>query len=128
MLSRISGILAGRGFNIESLVVARTEVTDLSRMTIVIHGQDSTIDQARKQLEDIVPVWAVLDYTHCRAIERELLLVKVSVIPEGVVRDDEGEALSMSGVQSSAFAQVRSFLCSFLVAPSEFRDAEASTH
>ncbi|KAF9123745.1 hypothetical protein BGW39_008725 [Mortierella sp. 14UC] len=85
VLSRVSGILAGRGFNIDSLVVAKTEVADLSRMTIVLRGESNTIEQARRQLEDLVPVWAVLDYTGFKVIERELLLVKVSILgPEHV--------------------------------------------
>lgn len=54
VLSRVSGILAGRGFNIDSLVVAKTEVADLSRMTIVLKGESTTIEQARRQLEDLV--------------------------------------------------------------------------
>ncbi len=100
MLSRISGTLAGRGFNIDSLVVCRTEIRDLSRMTIVLNGQDGVVEQARRQLEDLVsesmlpivfmpsfsfsclkvPVWAVLNYTDTRLIERELLLAKVSIL------------------------------------------------
>ncbi|RIB22857.1 Ilv6 regulatory subunit of acetolacetate synthase [Gigaspora rosea] len=80
VLSRVSGILAGRGFNIDSLVVARTEASDLSRMTIVLRGHDVVIEQARRQLEELVPVWAVLDYTQTSIIERELLLVKVSIL------------------------------------------------
>jgi hypothetical protein len=54
VLSRISGILAGRGFNIDSLVVCRTEIRDLSRMCIVLSGQDAVVEQARRQLEDLV--------------------------------------------------------------------------
>ena len=54
VLSRVSGILAGRGFNIESLVVCRTEIRDLSRMSIVLKGQDGVVEQARRQLEDLV--------------------------------------------------------------------------
>lgn len=80
VLSRISGILAARGFNIDSLVVCSTEVPDLSRMTIVIQGQDGVVEQARRQLEDLVPVWAVLDYTAAPLVQRELLLAKVSIL------------------------------------------------
>ncbi|GAA6017081.1 hypothetical protein JCM10207_001479 [Rhodosporidiobolus poonsookiae] len=80
VLSRVSGILAARGFNIDSLVVCATEIEDLSRMCIVLRGQDGVIEQARRQLEDLVPVWAVLDYTRTRTIERELLLAKVSIL------------------------------------------------
>jgi len=56
VLSRVSGILAGRGFNIDSLVVCRTEIRDLSRMCIVLSGQDGVVEQARRQLEDLVSV------------------------------------------------------------------------
>jgi acetolactate synthase I/III small subunit len=80
VLSRISGILAARGFNIDSLVVCNTEVEDLSRMTIVLRGLDGVIEQARRQLEDLVPVWAVLDYTSAALVQRELLLAKVSIL------------------------------------------------
>ena len=80
VLSRISGILAARGFNIDSLVVCSTEVSDLSRMTIVLAGLDGVVEQARRQLEDLVPVWAVLDYTTAALVQRELLLAKVSIL------------------------------------------------
>ena len=80
VLSRISGILAARGFNIDSLVVCSTEVSDLSRMTIVLQGLDGVVEQARRQLEDLVPVWAVLDYTSAALVQRELLLAKISIL------------------------------------------------
>ncbi|KAK4703220.1 acetolactate synthase I/III small subunit, partial [Phenoliferia sp. Uapishka_3] len=80
VLARVSGILAARGFNIDSLVVCATEIEDLSRMCIVLRGQDGVIEQARRQLEDLVPVWAVLDYTRTKTIERELLLAKISIL------------------------------------------------
>ncbi|CAK7564355.1 MAG: acetolactate synthase, regulatory subunit [Sporothrix epigloea] len=80
VLSRVSGILAARGFNIDSLVVCSTEVEDLSRMTIVLTGQDGVVEQARRQLEDLVPVWAVLDYTNAALVQRELLLAKVNIL------------------------------------------------
>lgn len=80
VLSRISGILAARGFNIDSLVVCNTEVEDLSRMTIVLRGLDGVVEQARRQLDDLVPVWAVLDYTGAALVQRELLLAKISIL------------------------------------------------
>lgn len=49
-------------------------------MCIVLRGQDGVVEQARRQLEDLVPVWAVLDYTNTKVIERELMLVKVSIL------------------------------------------------
>ncbi|KAJ6172113.1 hypothetical protein N7470_001180 [Penicillium chermesinum] len=80
VLSRVSGILAARGFNIDSLVVCNTEVEDLSRMTIVLQGQNGVVEQARRQLDDLVPVWAVLDYTDSALVQRELLLAKISIL------------------------------------------------
>lgn len=81
VLSRVSGCLAGRGFNIDSLVVSETETEGLSRMTIVLKG-GSDIVQARKQLEDLVQVWAVVEFSpFAPVVERELLLVKLSIVP-----------------------------------------------
>ncbi|KAH3686550.1 hypothetical protein WICPIJ_002472 [Wickerhamomyces pijperi] len=80
VLSLVSGTLAARGFNIESLVVSSTEVTDLSRMTIVLREKDAVIEQARRQIEGLVPVYAVLDYTSAEIIQRELLLARISIL------------------------------------------------
>ncbi|AAS50345.1 AAL021Wp [Eremothecium gossypii ATCC 10895] len=80
VLSRVSGTLAAKGFNIDSLVVCSTEVPDLSRMTIVLQGQDAVVEQARRQIEDLVPVYAVLDYTNTDLIKRELLLTRISLL------------------------------------------------
>lgn len=80
VLLSISGHLAARGFNIDSLVVCLTEVKDLSRMTIVIGGQDAVVEQARRQIEDLVPVYAVLDYTNAEIVKRELLLARISLL------------------------------------------------
>ncbi|OAV87302.1 hypothetical protein PTTG_04976 [Puccinia triticina 1-1 BBBD Race 1] len=102
VLSRVSGILAGRGFNIESLVVCATEIRELSRMCIVLKGQDAVVEQARRQLEDVVPVWAVLDYTHNKTIERELLLVKVSILGPEYFEDHLHSKISSEGPQSAS--------------------------
>jgi acetolactate synthase-1/3 small subunit len=80
-LSKISGLLASRGFNIDSLTVGATNVKGLSRMTIVLKGKMKQLLQCEKQLEDIVSVWAVFDYTDKEVVERELVLVKVSTRP-----------------------------------------------
>ena len=81
VLSRVSGVLAGRGVNIDSLVVSETETPGLSRMTIVLKG-GTNVDQARKQLEDLVQVWAVVEFAeHVPVVERELLLLKLSILP-----------------------------------------------
>ncbi len=61
VLAHISGMLASRGFNIDSLAVGETEDPDLSRMTFVVHGDDSELEQVRKQLGKIVTVVKVMD-------------------------------------------------------------------
>ncbi|EXJ80148.1 acetolactate synthase I/III small subunit [Capronia coronata CBS 617.96] len=104
VLSRVSGILAARGFNIDSLVVCNTEVEDLSRMTIVLQGQDGVVEQARRQLEDLVPVWAVLDYTSAALVQRELLLAKVSILGPEVYEElmEHHREMTSPDVESNA--------------------------
>lgn len=97
VLSRVSGILAARGFNIDSLVVCNTEVPDLSRMTIVLQGRDGVVEQARRQLEDLVPVWAVLDYTQAPLVQRELLLAKISILGPEYFQEFIAHHQEMSG-------------------------------
>ncbi|KAL8895514.1 MAG: hypothetical protein Q9207_008143 [Kuettlingeria erythrocarpa] len=97
VLSRVSGILAARGFNIDSLVVCNTEVEDLSRMTIVLSGQDGVVEQARRQLEDLVPVWAVLDYTAAPLVQRELLLAKISLLGPEFFEELQSHHREMTG-------------------------------
>ncbi|KAJ1654162.1 acetolactate synthase, regulatory subunit [Dispira simplex] len=80
VLSRVTGIMAARGYNIDTLVASKTEVPGLSRMTIVLKGDRVLMEQAKRQLEDLVPVWAVLDYSETKLIQRELLLAKVSIL------------------------------------------------
>ena len=78
VLAQISGMLASRAFNIDSLAVGETEKPEFSRMTFVVHGDDKVLDQVRKQLEKIVTVVKVLDYSDKEFVERDLLLIKVS--------------------------------------------------
>lgn len=81
VLSKVSGLLSARGYNIDSLTVSATDVNDLSRMTIVMTGADNAMEQAKRQLEDLVDVWAVLDYKGLDVLERELVVVKVNCVP-----------------------------------------------
>jgi acetolactate synthase-1/3 small subunit len=80
VLSKISGLLSARGFNIESLTVSPTNISSLSRMTIVIRDvpSENKAAQALKQLSDVVNVWAVVDYTGTNSLQRELVMVKVA--------------------------------------------------
>jgi acetolactate synthase-1/3 small subunit len=78
VLAHISGMLASRGFNIDSLAVGETERHDTSRMIFVVHGDDTVIDQVRKQLDKIVTVVRVDDISAENFVERDLMLIKVT--------------------------------------------------
>ena len=82
VLAHVAGMFAARGFNIDSLVVGRTEDPQLSRMTIVVIGDDRVLEQVRKQLAKIVPVVKVQDYVGQPLVARDLMLISVSVTPE----------------------------------------------
>ncbi|HVX62473.1 MAG TPA: acetolactate synthase small subunit [Pirellulales bacterium] len=77
VLAHISGMLASRGYNIDSLAVGETEDAQLSRMTFVVVGDDSVLEQVRKQLEKIVTVVKVIDISSQDFVERDLMLIKV---------------------------------------------------
>ena len=77
VLAQVAGMFAARGFNIDSLVVGRTETPELSRMTIVVNGSDAILEQVRKQLQKLVPVVKVIDYSGVQFVERDLMLVTV---------------------------------------------------
>ncbi len=78
VLAHISGMLASRAFNIDSLAVGETENSEFSRITFVVSGDDRVLDQVRKQLEKIVTVVRVLDFSNQEFVERDLMLMKVS--------------------------------------------------
>src|ERR1043166_6733468 len=82
VLASVAGLLSARGFNIDSLVVGRTENPDLSRMAVVCTGDDNTLEQIRKQLAKLVPVVKVRDFKGAAYVERDLCLVTVSVDAE----------------------------------------------
>ena len=77
VLSRISGLFARRGFNIESLAVGPAEQPGISRLTMVVPGDDSVIEQLTKQLYKLINVLTVDDITETPSVERELMLLKV---------------------------------------------------
>jgi acetolactate synthase-1/3 small subunit len=78
VLSRISGLFARRGFNIQSLAVGPAEKIGISRITMVVEGDSHTIEQLTKQLYKLVNIIKVQDITNIPAVERELMLLKVS--------------------------------------------------
>jgi acetolactate synthase-1/3 small subunit len=82
VLAHVSGMLASRGFNIDSLAVGETEDPNLSRMTFVVTGDDPTLEQVRKQLEKLVTVVKVLDISSEDFVERDLMLIQINAPPE----------------------------------------------
>jgi acetolactate synthase-1/3 small subunit len=82
VLARVSGLFSGRGFNIDSLSVAPISDESLSRITIVTRGDDAIMEQITKQLNKLVDVIKVLDFSDESAIERELALIKVAAEDE----------------------------------------------
>jgi len=82
VLSRIAGLFARRGFNIDSLAVGPAEKIGISRITMVVEGDNRTIEQLTKQLYKLVNILHVQDITNIPCVERELLLVKIHVVEE----------------------------------------------
>jgi len=78
VLSRVSSLFSGRGFNIDSLTVAPTNEEGLSRMTIVTRGDDKILEQINKQLNKLIDVLKVIDFSDESGLEREMALIKVS--------------------------------------------------
>jgi len=78
VLSHISGLFAGRGVNIDSLAVGETEDPTISRMTVVVTGDEADLEQIVKQLNRLIDVVKVVDLTKEKTVERELMLVRVS--------------------------------------------------
>ena len=77
VLSRVVGLFSQRGYNIESLTVAPTDDTTLSRLTVISEGDDATIEQIIKQLYKIIEVVKVQDLSELESIEREIMLIKL---------------------------------------------------
>ncbi len=94
VLAHISGMLASRGFNIDSLAVGETDDPHLSRMTFVVVGDEAVLEQVGKQLEKIVTVVEVVDVSSQDFVERDLLLVKIKA-PVGTVRSEIRELVEI---------------------------------
>ena len=105
VLSQVAGMFAARGFNIDSLVVGRTENPEISRMTIVTSGDDPVLEQVRKQLAKLVPVVKVVDYKDVPYVERDLILITVSTT--GATADNKAAAsLDVSNARRSAIVEI----------------------
>ncbi len=78
VLAHIAGLISSRGFNIDSLAVGKTQDPTISRMTIVVTGDDRVIEQVNKQLNKLIDVIKVQDITNERHVERELVMAKIN--------------------------------------------------
>jgi len=82
VLTRVAGLFARRAYNIDSLSVCQTDDPELSRMTIVVNGDDQVIEQVRNQLNKLVIVHSVTDLTAESVVDRELALIRIRVSSE----------------------------------------------
>ncbi len=102
VLAHVSGMFSSRGFNIESLAVGETEDAHLSRITVVVNGDDRLLEQIRKQLEKIVTVVKVHDISTADFVERDLMLIKIDASPairaelQGLVQIFRGRIVDVS--------------------------------
>ena len=107
VLARVAGLFSGRGFNIDSLTVAKTLDPSLSRITLVTEGDDQIVEQITKQLNKLICVLKVSDFQDVLHVEREMALVKVTA-------DDQtrGEVLNVINIFRAKVidASVRSFV------------------
>ncbi|MBU1061278.1 MAG: acetolactate synthase small subunit [Candidatus Omnitrophica bacterium] len=102
VLSHVSGLFSARGFNIDSLAVGETEDPTVSRMTIVVDGDEKTLEQVKKQLNRLIDVIKVIDLTEEDFIDRELVLIKV-----GVNSKNRSEILQISDTFQAKIVDVK---------------------
>ncbi len=101
VLSKVSGLFSRRGFNIESLAVGVTEDNAISRITIVVNGDDYTVEQVEKQLNKVIPVIKVKTLPEGDYISREVILVKV-----GYTARQREEIISIAGMMNAKIVDV----------------------
>ncbi len=101
VLSRVTGLISRRGFNIDSLSVGPTEDSSMSRITAVVSADAVAYEQITKQLHKLINVRKITDLTRRGAIERELVLIKVSVTPER-----RNEIIEMAGIFRASIVDV----------------------
>ena len=82
VLAHVASLFSARGFNIDSLAVGETENPDFSRMTIVVAGDETILEQVRKQLGKLINVVKLQDFSHTPHVERDLALIRVSAPPQ----------------------------------------------
>ena len=82
VLARVSALFARRGYNIESLAVGETEDPAVSRITMVVSGDESILEQITKQLHKLIDVVKIIDLTSTSYVDREMLLIRINVTPQ----------------------------------------------
>lgn len=97
VLSRVSGLFARRGFNIESLAVGTTAQPDVSCITIVVDDKENVVEQINKQLNKLIDVIKLKDYTPDEIISRELMLIKVN--SSNQTRGEIAELANLAGAK-----------------------------
>ncbi len=102
VLARISGLFSARGFNIDSLAVGETEDPTVSRMTIVVEGDERTLEQVKKQLNKLIDVITVQDLTQKKFIDRELILIKV----EAATAKDRNQVIEIAETMEANIADI----------------------
>ena len=108
VLANVASMFAARGFNIDSLVVGRTENPEISRMTIVVNGSEAVLEQVRKQLQKLVPVVKVVDYQDVAYVERDLVLVQVSTVGPAGGADKREELITLANLFRAKVVDVAS--------------------
>jgi acetolactate synthase I/III small subunit len=93
LLTRVAGLFARRGFNIESLAVGHSEIAGLSRITVVVDVEDLPLEQVTKQLNKLINVIKIVELDPSQAVEREHLLIKVRV--DNTTRSQVLEAVTL---------------------------------
>ncbi|TFH33696.1 MAG: acetolactate synthase small subunit [Dehalococcoidia bacterium] len=101
VLTRVAGLFRRRGFNIESLSVGHCEQPGLSRMTIVVKGDDAEVEQVTKQLDKLIDVVNVTDITRRDMVARELALIKVAA-----AADDRSEIMQIVDIYRAKIVDV----------------------
>lgn len=101
VLSRVTGLVSRRGFNIESLSVGPTEDPSMSRITAIVKADEVAYEQITKQLHKLISVHKITDLTNDNAIERELALYKVNASPER-----RGEIIEIANIFRASIVDV----------------------
>lgn len=104
ILARIASLFSARGFNIDSLAVGETEDPTVSRITMVVPGDDQIIEQVIKQLRKLIDVIKVVDLTNQDTVERELVLIKVNA-----KRADRAEIMRIVDIFRARIVDVHPF-------------------